>query len=63
MAVIFMLPRAFFKVDAYEDPEDLLIMVFIVAHDGCHFYAAESFSKMSLWRFRRFVDNGIYCRS
>ena len=44
----FYAAESFFKVDAYEDPEDLLIMVFIVAHDGCHFYAAESFSKRNL---------------
>ena len=41
MAVIFMLLRAFQR-ETYEDSEDLLILVFIVAHDGCHFYAAES---------------------
>ena len=30
----------------YEDSEDLLIIVFIVAHDGCHFYAAENFPNL-----------------
>ena len=45
MAVIFMLPRAFQR-ETYEDSEDLLIIVFIVAHDGCHFYAAENFPNL-----------------
>ena len=55
MAVIFMLPRAFQR-ETYEDSEDLLIIVFIVAHDGCHFYAAENFPNLII-----IIDKFISC--
>ena len=48
MPVIFML-RELFKVNAfYENSEESLIIwySYLVAHDGCHFYAAQRFSKL-----------------